>query len=303
LELSLPFSISLLAAGLIYFFGRTGFYYHDLSTVWDGAWRALNGQIPNVDFAAPHAFAAIYQQAILFRLLGVSFATYLLHAILLNTAALFLCWRILRPAGFGIAFLGTFITSFWFFLPPGAAYIDTVAFFWCLVAVACVYWRGAPETVSRSGLLFAGLATGMAILTKQNIGVAAAIGIGAIILLIPSEGRGLRWLVYAAGVAVPVVVWVFYVSLHGGLDDLIHYSVLLPLSDRSPGIASQLGERFLNALHVGAPRPIDVVAWARESMLIGLGLLLVARFARRETCPACTGSLRRPGRGASHVPQ
>lgn len=276
--LVVPAVLSLGSDILLVRFGRTGFYYHDLSIVWDGAWRVLNGQIPNVHFASPHGFTAIYQQALLFGIFGVSYDTYLLHGVLLNTAAVFTAWHVLRKVGLIEALVGSLITSMWFFLPAAAPYVDNIAFFWALVALALIFRGAQLEGPGSVSLILGGMAMGLSVLTKQNIGALATVGVSSLLFLAPVEKNLRKGALFLASEIATVMGFVISIALRGGLGDLIHYSVVLPSSDRAIALGSQLANRVANALRLGAPTEIDMAAWGREALGVGLVGLVLARF-------------------------
>src|SRR6266849_4089990 len=66
------------------YFGRIGYMPLDQGIVFDGAWRMLTGQVPFRDFAAPNSLVPAVMQVPFFRLLGVTWFAFCLHASLIN---------------------------------------------------------------------------------------------------------------------------------------------------------------------------------------------------------------------------
>ncbi len=66
------------------FYGRMGFMPLDQSVTFDGGWRIVSGQLPLRDFTTPHSFIPIMLQALVFKILGVNWFAYCMHAAILN---------------------------------------------------------------------------------------------------------------------------------------------------------------------------------------------------------------------------
>src|SRR5262245_38360775 len=78
------FVIFIFGAAFNQYYGNYGYMPNDLSMIYNGAWRVLNGQVPYRDFWLPHDTLPIIFQAAMFKALGMSWTTYVLHASLLN---------------------------------------------------------------------------------------------------------------------------------------------------------------------------------------------------------------------------
>ena len=202
----------------IHHFGRLGFHHEDLSIPFDGGYRIVLGQLPFVDFQAPIGPVLFLQQALFFALFGVGLSAFLTHAAVLNAAASYTAWRLLHPLGEGTAVLGGVVTLAWFYLPPSAPYIDTTAFFWLLIALAAVASSRRALEDSYTGLLTgaAGLAAGLAFLTKQNIG---GLGIAGLALLLFLHGRR-RWQspLFLLAASTPLVLLTAWASTTGAWE-------------------------------------------------------------------------------------
>ncbi len=206
--------------------GSLGFHFEDLSIPWDGGYRVYSGQLPFVDFFAPIGPVLFLQQALFFRLFGVGLVGFLAHAAFLNGVAGWVVWTLLRPWGRAPAVAGGAITLAWFFLPPGAPYIDTTAFFWVLLALRCGI-TGRSVATGGWRLPLAGACAGLAFLTKQNIGALGGAGLGLLLLL---QARRLRpVLAYSAGVALSLGAFFVYLRAVGGWESHLTYFWQVPL--------------------------------------------------------------------------
>lgn len=218
--------------------GRLGFQFEDLSIPFDGGYRIWLGQHPFVDFMAPTGPVLYFQQALFFAIFGVGFNAYLLHAAVLNGLAGLLVWRLTTSRGVLLAGVATVTTWCWFYLPPGAPYIDTSAFFWTLVGLwALAEGRGhlaasptadRPFFVQAALLMASGTAASLAFLTKQNIGGLALGGLALLLYLDlrdrPQGAAAARVaLAFTTGLALPWLVWVTYLGSVGGWDAFVHY--------------------------------------------------------------------------------
>lgn len=206
--------------------GTLGFHFEDLSIPWDGGYRIYSGQLPFVDFFAPIGPVLFLQQAFFFHLFGVGLVGFLAHAAFLNGMAGWVVWTLLHPWGRAPAAAGTVITLAWFFLPPGAPYIDTTAFFWLLLALRCTI-AGNTVATDRWRLLAAGGCAGLAFLTKQNIGGLGGVGLALFLLL---ETRRIRpVLAFSVGVALPLAAFAGYLQAAGGWENHLTYFWQVPL--------------------------------------------------------------------------
>ena len=269
----------------IHHFGRLGFHHEDLSIPFDGGYRIVLGQLPFVDFQAPIGPVLFLQQALFFALFGVGLSAFLTHAAVLNAAASYTSWRLLHPLlGAGPAVLGGMVTLAWFYLPPSAPYIDTTAFFWLLIALAAVASSRRALDDSRMGLLTgaAGLAAGLAFLTKQNIG---GLGIAGLALLLFLHGRR-RWqpalLLLAA--STPLVLLTAWASATGAWEAYMdsfwrvplesgRLKYILPFALRA--VVKLLRPEMVNSSFAELLGPA-----LRETMVYGLCAVLALRWWR-----------------------
>lgn len=140
-----------LGVGVNLTFGRRGFLPLDQSIVFDGGWRMLSGQMPFRDFTAPSGLVPSAMQALLFRLFGVSWFAYCLHASLLNgvfAVAIFWLLRLCASTPIEAAVFAA-LSAFFFYPPTGTPFMDQHSFFFMtlmfLAAAAGTAARGSAE--------------------------------------------------------------------------------------------------------------------------------------------------------------
>lgn len=139
-------------------YGRVGFMPLDHSVVFDGGWRILCGQVPFRDFTFPYGLVTYLMQAFFFKVLGVNWFAYCLHAALLNglfCLSVFSILRLLR-ATFFIAYFYALLSALLFYPPVGCPFMDNHAFFFSLIALnLAILCRETRRTVTRVGIWFA----------------------------------------------------------------------------------------------------------------------------------------------------
>ena len=157
--------------------GERGFFPFDQSIVFDGGYRVYRGQIPFKDFLIPFGPVVFWLQGLVFKLGGLDYASYLLHAALINVLAAVLSWLILKTLfrrRIWLPFVGGLLTAIWFYPPNGTPWPEQTAFFFCLSALfAILYGLTHQDLALRyKRLLFfgAGVLLWVAFLSKQNAG-------------------------------------------------------------------------------------------------------------------------------------
>ena len=117
--------------------GHVGYMPLDQSIVFDGAWRVSTGQVPFRDFSLPNGLPLIYLQAVFFRLMGVTWFAYCLHAAILNGLFGLLALALLRRFGaaWGSSVLYAAASTVVFYPPFGVPYMEQHAFFFSLLAL------------------------------------------------------------------------------------------------------------------------------------------------------------------------
>jgi hypothetical protein len=165
-----PVSALLFGALLCLYYGREGFMPIDQSIVYDGAYRLLCGQVPMRDFLTPTGIAAMLFQAAFFRLFGVNWFAYCLHAAVFNGLFAALAYAFLRqfrlPRPF--AWLFAMLSAVVMYVPSGTPLMEQDAFLFILLA--CVLTLAGARAAGGAPWLWAGagLCLLVALLCKQN---------------------------------------------------------------------------------------------------------------------------------------
>ena len=148
--------------------GRIGYFPYDQSIVFDGAWRVLSGQLPWRDFVLPNGVTPMLMQALVFKVSGVSWSAYVLHAAALNAVAAGLVYRFIRGLGQSkrVSFAVGILTAATLYPPVGTPYLETHSLLFSLVAVVCAY-RAALRPPSMRAALIVSAAFAAAALSKQ----------------------------------------------------------------------------------------------------------------------------------------
>jgi hypothetical protein len=134
--------------------GRIGFMPLDQSIVFDGAWRLLSGQVPFRDFTTPDSLTPIVLQVLFFKVLGVNWFAYCLHAAAFNGLFCCLVFGLLRALGSSrtTALLYGGLSGVVFYPPFGTPYREQHAFFFVLMVLLMTVlatdrpygWRTGP---------------------------------------------------------------------------------------------------------------------------------------------------------------
>ena len=185
---------------MTYLCGQRGFFAFDQSIIFDGSYRIASGQIPYKDFLIPFGPVVFWLQGIIFKIVGVSYASYIFGAAIINllaTAASYIILRLLFPQQKLPAYLGSALTAVWFYPPFGTPWPEQTAFFFSLIALLFTLTGFELEQRSIKGqrilYLFAGLATFIAFISKQNAGafIVPIIALLFLVTNIKSIGKGL----------------------------------------------------------------------------------------------------------------
>ena len=283
--------------------GERGFFPFDQSIVFDGGYRVYRGQIPFKDFVIPFGPVAFWLQGLVFRLGGVDYGSYLLHAALINVLAAILSWLILKTLfrrTIWLPFVGGLLTGVWFYPPNGTPWPEQTAFFFCLSALlGLLYGLTRREMTSRyKRLLFfgAGMSLWFAFLSKQNAG---AFFVPVCILLLtvdlfsptsPNDSPALGWLakyllnltVLAAGWLTGAIGFALWLFLRSDVANFWHYFFEIPVlkvgSERLPGSVWA----WLEAIMLGRT-PTVVVILSLASVCVPLLSTLLAHGSEKES--------------------
>jgi hypothetical protein len=136
---------------LCLFYGRMGFFPLDQSIVFDGGWRIVSGQAPFRDFNTPNSVVPIVLQALFFKLLGVNWFAYCLHAAIFNGLFCLLVFYFLRLLGGSrwVSAFYAFLSGVIFYPPLGVPFMDQHAFFFVMLAMLLAVWASKTQSLSK----------------------------------------------------------------------------------------------------------------------------------------------------------
>jgi len=168
---------AMIGAWVVWNVGHRGIYLYDQSSVFDGAWRILQGQVLYRDFFTPYGPVVFLIQSLFFRVTGVDFSSLVLSAAVSNSiAVLCVIWLLRRlfpdPIHRPTAIAAGLVTATGFQAPFGTLWFEQTGFLFNLLATACVV-----ESISRRARLAMGLrvAAGcflaVSVLSKHSAGV------------------------------------------------------------------------------------------------------------------------------------
>lgn len=171
-------------------YGRRGYMPLDQSIVFDGAWRILSGQVPYRDFTTPNGLPPILIQAVVFKLFGISWFTYVMHAAVFNGLFCVLIYALLRqvrsPRVLAVFYAG--LSALIFYPPIGTPFMEQHSFFFLLLAVVLAVHAVRTPTPGNAIITWflVALAAVVAVFGKQMPGLLA----GPVLLAIAfSRGR------------------------------------------------------------------------------------------------------------------
>ncbi|RME56368.1 hypothetical protein D6779_10720 [Candidatus Parcubacteria bacterium] len=285
-EIILISLILIFAYQFTYWVGQRGFFPFDQSIVFDGSYRVYSGQIPYKDFIFPFGPVTFWLQAAIFRFLGVSYASYIFGAAFVNvlvTGASYILLRRLFPQFNLPAFLGSVITSIWFYPPFGTPWPEQTAFFFSFIALLGITEGLLNEEMfdkQRKGLLIAaGLATFGAFLSKQNAGALIALVFSFLIIFVNVANlreRISNLTMFLIGWFVGLTAFAAWLHIRSDISAFIKYFFEIPAQEVGGERLPDQLLQWLQSLLVGnAPIVIKVVSLL--SVLIAVIQLLLIK--------------------------
>ncbi|MCX5714231.1 MAG: hypothetical protein NT033_05380 [Candidatus Omnitrophica bacterium] len=184
-EFSLLVIIFIFAVIICLYYGRRGFMPLDHSIIFDGAWRIISGQVPFRDFTAPNGIVPIFIQSVFFRLFGVSWFIYVLHAALVNGIFCVLVFVLLRlfRASKPLSFFYAFLSGIIYYPPMGVPFADQHAliFILCVIVIAVKASKTENNLVKTLCWFFIPFTIALAYLSKQ---IPSVFAVPVVILLL-----------------------------------------------------------------------------------------------------------------------
>ena len=176
-EISILLLILFFAYQLTFFAGERGFFAFDQAIVFDGSYRIMTGQVPYKDFLIPFGPLTFWAQGWIFKLFGLSYASYIFGAAIVNmivTGVSYYLLRILFARQNVVAYLGGILTAIWFYPPFGTPWPDQTAYFFSILALLGVVLGLLENRISmrwkKALLILSGFISFGAFISKQNAG-------------------------------------------------------------------------------------------------------------------------------------
>jgi hypothetical protein len=252
-------SALLLGSWLCFSAGRRGFFAFDQSIVFDGGYRVAAGQVPYRDFVAPYGLVLFWVQGLVFRVLGVSYTSYLVTSAVSNAlAAVSAAYIVQRlfPAALAWSAVAALLTAVWFYPLIGTPWFENSAHLCGMLALACLVARPS----SPWPLLAAGVLAGLALGCKPNAGLLQLPVLGAALVLTRARGTAARPLgLFCAGLAAILVAGAAWLFLRSDPEALWKFAFAVPGEEARTRL-SAIWPRGLVGCLVGAGRDADGVA-------------------------------------------
>jgi hypothetical protein len=277
---------------LSYKAGERGFFAFDQSIVFDGAYRILSGQVPYEDFVIPFGPVVFWMQALFFKLLGINYSSYILHAAVINALAVLISIYVLRllfPGKRLPSYLGGLLTGVWFYSPIGTPWMEQTAFFFCFAATAMVLTgcqrRFKDVAPTRFILILAGVLAFISVMSKQNAGLLYLPLCYLIMFAVcaPDWKRiFLNSLVFSAGFIMAMLVFILWLFMRSNVTNFVEHFFVIPASLGQLRLFGDCSE-LLKTLATGAgPAPMRIILLALTLPAVLFMLKSMRRFREED---------------------
>ncbi|MBC8506992.1 MAG: hypothetical protein ISR58_08765 [Anaerolineales bacterium] len=275
-----------------FFAGQRGFFPFDQSIVFDGSYRVFTGQIPFKDFVIPFGPMTFWFQGSIFKLFGVSYASYIFGAALTNALVAGICFWILRiifPENKLVAWLGSSVTAIWFYPPFGTPWPEQTAFFFAFAALLGTMLGLLDHKLSRKwqrGLFFAsGIVAFGAFISKQNAG-AFIVPVFALLFIFPNiediRKGVIDFIIFSWGWFVGLISFAIWLALQSDISLFFRYFFEIPAQEVSVFRLPESFMEWMNSIFVGEA-PISIIVLSLLSSLIAIIVILYDK--NTETSP------------------
>jgi hypothetical protein len=278
-----------------YLCGQRGFFAFDQSIIFDGSYRIASGQVPFKDFLIPFGPMVFWLQGLIFKIIGVSYASYIFGAAIFNVAAAlagYLILRLLFPDQKAPAMLGAAITAIWFYPPFGTPWPEQTAFFFSLIALLGVlagFEGQRRETKGARGLFFlAGVSTFAAFISKQNAGAFILPVISLIFLIdhLNSIRKGiLDFVVFSLGWLGGLMAFGIWLFAQADLNLFLRHFIQIPADEVGAGRLPRGWLNWLQTIFIGSARP-EIILLSIICSLTALGLIVYIFRGKPKKTPA-----------------
>ncbi len=263
----------ILASTLTIRTGRLGFMPLDQSIIFDGGWRVLSGQVPLVDFFTPTGLVPLYFQALVFKVVGVTWMAYVLHAALLNVLfALFVYFLLRRIFRWNWVALYFALAAACFLYPPmGTPYMDQHALIFTFIMLGLLLCGACEhaEPARRILWILAPLAGALAYHSKQNPSAFAIVFVVVAAAFLafrdPARYRSAFLAMTVSAVSVLAAGFILLTVKDIALADYWYWMVELPLRYGSSRISAG-GDRFFLVMLMWIACSIPIFTGIRFAM-------------------------------------
>lgn len=268
--------------------GERGFFTLDQSIVFDGSYRIVSGQVPYRDFIAPIGPVVFWLQAIFFKILGISYYSYIFGAAFINVLATVLSVIIVRflfPSQRYLSYVAGFLTAIWFYPPFGTPWAEQTAFFFSLLTIAAIlfvrFLKNGRSLIKIFFLLLSGIFASLSILSKQNAGL--CILPLYFILLIVTYVPNLKLIFYSCimfliGAAGSLSLFLWWIWVKSNPKNFLNYFFQIPALQGVCRILDE-GKDFWRIFFTGACSSCHLHQLTLGVRLILSAALLIAAFA------------------------
>jgi len=188
----------------------------DHCAVFDGAWRLLTGQVPFRDFSMPNSLVPIALQVPFFKVLGVNWFSYCLHAALFNGIFCLLVFVFLKWLGGSswLSFFYAFLSGLVFYPPYGLPSHDQHAFFFVFLALVIAFFPSRTSSLAaKAGAWFLVPVILAAAFFSKQIPTVFAVPVVFLVMLATTKKRQLKIMAAAVGTSAAVVAAGFFAVL------------------------------------------------------------------------------------------
>ena len=257
-------AIAVVSAAFTFWTGSVGIMPLDQSIIFDGGWRVLSGQVPWVDFHTPSGTVPILLQAAWFKLMDVSWTSYVMHAAVTNVLYAIFVYALLHNLFHWkiLAFYFATLSAFFMYPPIGTPYMDQHAMILTFCALGLYLW-GAMTKSSTSRMITWFLMPVVAVLAFHSKQIPS----GPAILLIAAGTAYLRYrrpkhfrrafIAAVAGSALALSALLIAIVMTGGFERYFFWHFEMPLAQASTRTVDTIDRlAIVSALSVASALPI-----------------------------------------------
>jgi 4-amino-4-deoxy-L-arabinose transferase-like glycosyltransferase/sporulation protein YlmC with PRC-barrel domain len=202
----------LILLSLLFTFNR-GIMLHDEGYILQAAERVLSGEKLYKDILITYTPGSVYSTAFTFWILGESIQSARILALVISISAVFVLFKIIRFITLGnIPLIGFLVLMIFVTFGPMHINFSWPVMYCILFGLLNLYLMYLiRENPKRLYFLFLGVTVAMAMLFKQNFGLALAVQTFLFLLILQRTIRNI--INVGVGTALPIVLWISYLIL------------------------------------------------------------------------------------------